>query len=85
MCACQCAEHLSTLLNSESFLAEVGEFLMVGRDGWCVDHETRLLLSAGVWYLVDVLLVVDEHSLALKLLCKCRRCFVVSGYNESFA
>ncbi len=50
------AQYLSTLLNLETVLAEVLELLMIGRDGWGIDNQTRLFLLEIHWNNIDDLL-----------------------------
>ena len=81
---CQHAEHLRTLLHFETIVAEVLQFLMLSGNGRGIDDQTRLVVTASVGNLVDVLFVVDDHAFLFELLCQRRRCLVVTGHNETF-
>ena len=79
----QRTQYLCTLLYLETILTEINEFLMVGRDGWCIDDETVLLLTTSMWYLVDILLIVDEHAFFLQLAGQRTGCLVVAGNDQA--
>jgi hypothetical protein len=78
------AQYLSTLLNLETVLAEVLELLMIGRDGWGVDNQTRLFLLAHVRNLVDTFMVMDKHTLVLEVLGQVGWGLVVTSYHQAF-
>ena len=77
------AEHLGALLYLEAVLPEVLEFLVGIGDGRGIDDEARLLLLAGVGNLVDVLLVVDEHTLLLQTACQVGGRLVIAAHDKS--
>ena len=56
---------------------------MVGRDGWCIDDETVLLLTTSMWYLIDILLIMDEHAFFLQLASKGAGGLVVTSYDQA--
>ena len=70
VCECERTEHLGSLLNLESSVAEELQFLVFGGYRRCIDYEAGFRVAACVRNLVDVFLIVDEHSLALKLVCQ---------------
>ena len=80
----QRAEYLSALLNLETVLTEIPKFLMMIRDGWRIDNQTRLFSLAGMWYLVDVFLIMNEHALFFQSLGEIGRCLVVACHNKTF-
>ena len=81
--ACEDAQHLCALLYFESIVAEPCELLVGSRDGRCVDHETGSLVAAGMRNLIDVFLIVNNHSLLFQLLCEGRRRLVVSCHYHT--
>ena len=80
----QRAQHLSAFLNLKTVLTEKTQFLMIFRDGGCIDYQTRLLLFADKRNVVDILLIVNEHTLALQLTSECAWSLVIAGYNKPF-
>ena len=81
---CQSTKHLSALLDLEAIVPEILEFLVVIRNGRCVDDEARLLLLAGMGDFVDVLLIVDEHAFYLQSAGEIGGRLVVAAYYKSF-
>ena len=53
-------------------------------DGWCIDHQTLLLVFTGLRNLVDIFLIVNEHPLLFQLTCQIRRSLVVASYDKTF-
>ena len=54
----ECAQHLCSLLDFETLLAEVFQLFVLGRDGRCVDDKTRLRLAAGLGNGLDIFFIV---------------------------
>ena len=79
------AEHLSSLLHLEAVLAEVDELLMRVGHGRGIDHQTLVGVLARMGYLVDVLLVVDEHAFLLQPAGELGGGLVVACHDEATA
>ena len=84
MSLCQSAQYLGALLYLEAIIPEILEFLVVIRDGRCIDDETRLLFLAGMGNLIDVFLIMDEHAFLLQSAGEVGGCLVVAAYNKAF-
>ena len=59
---------LSSFLDGEAILMEENQFLVFSRNCRCVDYQCCLGVLAGFWYEVNILLIVDKHSLFLQLM-----------------
>ena len=80
----QRSQHLGTLLYLEAILLEIAQFLMLCGDGWCIDDQTFLLILTGLWNLIDIFLIMDEHSFLFQLTGQFRRSLVVASYDKTF-
>src|SRR5574344_1041043 len=77
-------QYLCTLLYRKTVLTEIFQFLVLSGDGWSIDYQTRLSISASLWNLMYIFLVMDEHTLAFQLFSQLRRSLVITGYYEAF-
>ena len=84
MLACQRSQHLGTLLDVEAVVAEELQFLMFGRDSRGIDDQTRLRLAAGSGNGIDILFVMDEHTLRLQLTRQRAGSLVVASHDKAF-
>ena len=81
---CQRTEHLGALLDLKTVLTEELEFLVAIRNSRRIDDETRLLLLAGMGNLIDILLIMDEHTFLLQSAGELGGCLVVAAYHKTF-
>ena len=82
VCAGERAEHLCPLLDGEVVLLEPRQFGVGGRDSGREDYQCVLPVAAGRRDLVNVLLIMDLHALALQFVGeRCRRA-VVARHDE---
>ena len=79
----ECAEHFGALHDAELVVAEVGEFLVVVRNGGGVHHECALGASAGLGYEVGVVGVVNVGALGPQFFGQGARGAVVAAHNNA--
>ena len=80
----QRTQHLSTLLYLEAILLEIAQFLMLCGDGWRIDNQTFLCVLTGLWNLIDIFFIVDEHSFLFQLTCQVGWGLVVTSDDKAF-
>ena len=78
------AQHLGPLLDFESVVAEIGQFLMGGRDGGRIDHQGRLLVTERSGDERRILLVMKGGPLADEFLGQLARRTVVTAHFLAF-
>lgn len=78
----QGSQHLGALLDVEAFLTEILQFLMIVRDGRCIDDLTCGWLATGFGNQADILLIVNEHAFQLQLAGERAGRLVVAGNNK---
>ena len=77
---CQEAQHLCTFLNFKSILTEIDHFLVLSRNGWCIDHQSALLLLEARVNSLHILLVMNLRTLLYQLFRQLTWCLVITTH-----
>ena len=78
----QRTKHLGTLLDIKTVLTKILQFLVICWDSRRIDHQTVVLVLAGLWDLVNILFIVNQNALLLQTTGQFRRGLVVTCHNK---
>ena len=76
----QKAQYLRTLLNLETVLTEKDQFLMFGRNGWCIDHQGGILILETILNQLYIFLIMNQSTFLNEALSQFTWSFVVTSH-----
>ena len=78
------AQHLRPFFDGEAMLPKIDKFAVFGRDGGCIDHQSRFVVQKFGSDLRHIVSVVNGNAFGFELLAQATARAVVTGHSITF-